>query len=70
MSVMSKKYNTEERRSMILKALHENHKVLIPDLVETFGVSDVSIRKELSEYPTYPSGKISPFSRKDSSSCV
>lgn len=45
---MSKKYNTEERRSMILKALHENHKVLIPDLVETFGVSDVSIRKDLA----------------------
>ena len=38
---MKRKYSTEERRSMILKALHEEGKVLISNLVETFGVSEV-----------------------------
>ena len=45
---MKRKYSTEERRSMILKALHEEGKVLISNLVETFGVSEVSIRKDLA----------------------
>ena len=45
---MEKKYSTEERRSMILKMLHDEQKVLIADLVKTFGVSEVSIRKDLA----------------------
>lgn len=45
---MKRKYSTEERRSLILKKLHDESKVLISDLVETFGVSEVSIRKDLA----------------------
>ena len=45
---MGKKYSTDERRSMILKRLHDENKVFIRDLVETFCVSEVSIRKDLA----------------------
>ncbi|MBQ1618280.1 MAG: DeoR/GlpR transcriptional regulator [Bacteroidales bacterium] len=45
---MKRKYSTEERRSMILNMLHDSGKVMIAPLVEAFGVSDVSIRKDLA----------------------
>lgn len=43
-----KKYSTEERRSIILNTLHAEGKVSVVSLVETFGVSEVSIRKDLA----------------------
>ena len=45
---MKKKYSTEERRSIILNTLHDEGKVSVVSLVETFGVSEVSIRKDLA----------------------
>ena len=45
---MKKKHSTEERRSIILNKLHDEGKVSVVSLVETFGVSEVSIRKDLA----------------------
>ena len=45
---MKRKYSTEERRSIILNTLHDQGRVTVSDLVDTFGVSEVSIRKDLA----------------------
>lgn len=45
---MKRKFSTEERRSIILNTIHEQGRVSVPDLVSTFGVSEVSIRKDLA----------------------
>lgn len=45
---MNRKYSTEERRSIILNNLRDSGRVNVYDLVETFGVSEVSIRKDLA----------------------
>ena len=45
---MKRKYSIEERRSRILNMLHTEGKVYVDKLVETFGVSEVSIRKDLA----------------------
>ena len=45
---MKRKYSIEERRSKILNMLHTEGRVHVSDLVETFGVSEVSIRKDLA----------------------
>lgn len=45
---MKRRYSTEERRSIILNTLHNNGRVNVASLVDTFGVSEVSIRKDLS----------------------
>ncbi|MGN0191130.1 MAG: DeoR family transcriptional regulator, partial [Candidatus Cryptobacteroides sp.] len=45
---MKRNFGTEERRSLILNILHDKGKVMISDLVEEFGVSEVSIRKDLA----------------------
>lgn len=46
---MHRKYTTEGRRNAILNMIHENEKVTVSDLVSTFGVSEVSIRKDLAD---------------------
>lgn len=45
---MKRKYSTEERRSVILNKLHDEGRVNVVSLVEIFGVSEVSIRKDLA----------------------
>ena len=45
---MKRKYSIEERRSRILNLLHTEGRVHVSDLVETFDVSEVSIRKDLA----------------------
>ncbi|MCR5710791.1 MAG: DeoR/GlpR family DNA-binding transcription regulator [Bacteroidales bacterium] len=45
---MKRKYSIEERRSKILNMLHTEGRVQVDQLVETFGVSEVSIRKDLA----------------------
>lgn len=45
---MKRKFSTEERRSIILNTLHDQGRVSVQDLVATFGVSEVSIRKDLA----------------------
>ena len=45
---MKRKYSIEERRSKILNMLHTEGRVQVAQLVETFGVSEVSIRKDLA----------------------
>lgn len=45
---MKRKFTTTERRSTILNMIHDKGKVSVPDLVEAFGVSEVSIRKDLA----------------------
>ena len=45
---MRKKFTIEERRSAILNMLHTESRVYVTALAETFGVSEVSIRKDLA----------------------
>lgn len=45
---MHKKYTTEGRRNAILNMVHEKEKVSVSELVEALGVSEVSIRKDLT----------------------
>ena len=45
---MKRKYSIEERRSKILNMLHTDGRVFVEQLVETFDVSEVSIRKDLA----------------------
>ena len=45
---MKRKYSIEERRSKILNLLHTEGRVYVEQLVEIFGVSEVSIRKDLA----------------------
>ena len=45
---MKRKYSIEERRSKILNLLHTEGRVQVEQLVETFAVSEVSIRKDLA----------------------
>ena len=45
---MKRKYSIEERRSRILNMLHTEGRVHVADLVSYFGVSEVSIRKDLA----------------------
>jgi DeoR/GlpR family transcriptional regulator of sugar metabolism len=45
---MKRKYSIEERRSKILNMLHTEGRVFVGQLVDTFGVSEVSIRKDLA----------------------
>ena len=45
---MKRKYSIEDRRSKILNMLHTESRVYVDQLVETFGVSEVSIRKDLA----------------------
>jgi len=45
---MKRKYSIEERRSKILNLLHTEGRVFVGQLVNTFGVSEVSIRKDLA----------------------
>ena len=45
---MKRKYSIEERRSKILNMLHTEGRVFVEQLVEVFGVSEVSIRKDLA----------------------
>jgi len=45
---MKRKYSTEERRSLILNMLHDEDRVSVSNLVDSFGVSEVSIRKDLA----------------------
>lgn len=45
---MKRKIGTEERRSAILNMLNEEGRVMIAPLVKAFGVSEVSIRKDLA----------------------
>jgi DeoR family transcriptional regulator of aga operon len=45
---MKRKYSIEERRSKILNLLHTEGRVQVEQLVEAFGVSEVSIRKDLA----------------------
>ena len=46
--IMKRKYSIEERRSKILNMLHTEGRVHVSDLVDTFDVSEVSIRKDLA----------------------
>lgn len=48
MKDMKRKYSTEERRSIILNTLHDEGRVSVASLVDTFEVSEVSIRKDLA----------------------
>ena len=45
---MKRKYSIEERRSKILNMLHTDGRVAVDQLVDAFGVSEVSIRKDLA----------------------
>ena len=45
---MKRKYSIEERRSKILNMLHTEGRVFVGQLVDAFGVSEVSIRKDLA----------------------
>ena len=45
---MKRKYSIEERRSKILNMLHTEGRVFVGPLVDVFGVSEVSIRKDLA----------------------
>ncbi|MBR5385128.1 MAG: DeoR/GlpR transcriptional regulator [Bacteroidales bacterium] len=45
---MKRKYSAEERRSLLLNQLKDNGKILVSDLMKQFGVSEVSIRKDLA----------------------
>ena len=48
MYIMKRKYSIEERRSKILNMLHTEGRVFVGQLVDTFSVSEVSIRKDLA----------------------
>jgi len=45
---MKRKYSIDERRSKILNLLHTEGRVYVDQLVKTFDVSEVSIRKDLA----------------------
>jgi DeoR/GlpR family transcriptional regulator of sugar metabolism len=46
---MKRKYTSKERKSLLLGMLSKHNKIFISDLVKTFEVSEVSIRKDLAD---------------------
>lgn len=45
---MKRKFSAEERRSLLLNQLKADGKIYVTDLMKQFGVSEVSIRKDLA----------------------
>lgn len=46
---MKRKYSSKERKSLIIEMLREKNRIMIADLTNKFGVSEVSIRKDLAD---------------------